>query len=1332
MGCRMETRGDDMPTSSRLAKFFSLALIIALACTSLEAQTIKTPSRFVPGDATIAPAANDQSSPELSQGGTTLLAVWADNRANSTGGYEGETSWDIYGVRIDESGNPLEAVPFAIASGPASQRNPRASWNGSAWLVVFESVDFSGTGSYYQASLEALRVGPDGDVLDPKPIKIYNDTPVGATWSVASDDLGWVIVNQGTSVTGDLVASRISAQGALLDPGPRSLVEGTYYMRGNVRLAHAGGVFLLAYEESMTGSSPTNAVRFDSGLNVLDETPIGLAPTPLARLVSNGSEFYAVWNEQLPDFTTAVMGTRIATGGQKLDGAGDNISGPNPPGAYTTTSVAWDGSQWKVTWASSTEMRIATVSATGQVINPGGIAIPGAEAGVSASAGNGSVQLARQEFVAANNNSDVLTNHIDASDVATAEHTLSIGAPSQLRVDLASGSSSTMMVYRSRTASRIRILAQPLNASGDPMTPEPVELESTEGNSYPGYPAVAWNGSFYMVAWNNADGVVAKRIQPDGTPVDAAPIQVMNPGFGSVDVEALGDDFLVVGLRCGINCQYVFPIAARVGGTDGVVLDATPIQMGGVFSSGPRLAVLDGRWLIVWRANVTHDDCLASTLGTFIDATGAKTPDFQVHGYYSSCGGNGIFTIGLGSSGSAALMVQSQELTSGVETDLLGRFIDPDGTVHPYVNLTPWKDDQYRPQVAWDGSQFVVVWQDQKTDLGGDWSLEQLDARSDLMGMRISPGGIVIDPQGFVVSNSPLGEAYPNVTASAGRTLIAGSVVRNEAPVINYRVGYEIVDSSEGSWPVAVASADPTGGDVPLSVSFSSAGTLDPDGTIAAFLWDFGDGEVSTESDPTHTYTVGGPHVATLTVTDGDGKQTTQELLVNALEPNLPPVAVASSDITSGPAPLAVIFSADGTYDPDGFVGNLQWSFSDGGTYYGSNAYHTFYQEGTHQATVTAFDGRGGSTISTPVIVTVTPAPEPPVASNVPSVLNGAAPLTVSFDGGGSYDPDGTVVSWSWVFGDGVTASGPVVSHKYNASGYFNVLLTVNDDQGKSQTSQVTIHVMSGGPSAYATGDAGTALGRIFFGSYLDTQSQNSVAEILEESQTGGSPQSRKSQLEHTWSLTVVPGGAQTFFVDAWHTANAEGDDFVFEYSRDNASWVPMVTVTKTTDDGMLQSYVFGEDVTGQLWVRVRDLDRTAGHAQQDRVYVEEMFVSSSASTGFCGEAGMASAPAGLLTLTPAPLGQVALTWGASCVATDNDYAVYRGRMGDFRSHVPVQCSTGGATNATIDLDAEDSYYLVVPNDSYQEGRYGRSGTGELIPAGPTSCYPAAPVSGCP
>ncbi|HEX6849851.1 MAG TPA: PKD domain-containing protein [Candidatus Polarisedimenticolaceae bacterium] len=1415
-------------TSSR--SFVSTFLLLASVVAVPAAAGPRIPSRFVPGDAAVSPAVRNQVTPFLSRGGSTVLALWSDDRANDTGAYEGETSWDIYGMRFDASGNALDALPIPIATGPASQRSPRAAWNGTNWLVVFESVDFGGTG-YYQASLEALRVAPDGRVIDPKPIKIYNDTPVGSTWAVASDGAGWVVVNQGTSVTSDLVGSRISADGVLLDPGPRSLVKATYYLRGNVRLEFAGGVFLLTYEESMTGYDPTNAIRFDAGLNLLDGAPFGLAPAPLSRLASNGSGFYAVWNEQLPDYTMAVKGTRIGTSGQKLDGAGVNVSGPNPPAAYTTTSVTWDGSNWRVTWGAADATRVARVSGSGQVLDPGGVAAPGPKSGISASAGNGTVQLAWSEF--ANGNEDTYSAHVDSGNAAGPNRTLSAGAPTQMRVDVATNGNGFMMVYRSSSASRNRVLAQPLDANGNPTTVEPIELDAATSTSYPGSPSVAWNGSLYLAAWNNAGGVVARRVQPNGAPLDAAPTVVMNPGFGPVDVEALGGDFLVVGLRCGINCEYVNPIAARVRGADGVVLDTTPIGISGTFSSNVRVGALGGRWLVVFQDNATHDNPYATTDGVFVDAGGGKAPEFTIHGPYSSAGGNGIFGIGLASSGSVALMVQSQELTSGVETDLLGRLIDPDGTVHPAVNLTPWKDDQYRPRAAWDGAQFVVVWQDQKTALGGDWSLEQIDARSDLMGMRITPSGSIVDPQGFVVSNSPVGETYPNLAATGGRTLIAGSYVRNTSPFVSYRIGYELYGTGGNAWPVASASAAPTAGDVPLTLSFSSTGSSDPGGGAVSYAWDFGDGATSTEADPDHLYATGGPYVATLTVTDLAGAASVQTLLVNVLEPNLPPVAASSSNVSSGPAPLDVIFSASGTYDPDGFVGNLEWTFSDGGSYWGATAYHTFEQPGTYQASVTAFDGRGGTGSTAPLTITVGPplppaapsslsaiaftpdwinltwtdnannedgfkvercqgaaaycgatpsawAPlattgrnidyygdtglpptttfsyrvraynvsgdsplsnistattptEPPVAVNAPSVLNGPAPLAVTFDGRGSYDPDGTIVSWSWVFGDGASQSGALANHTYAGSGYFYTTLTVTDDDGATNSAYATIHVEEGGVRSVASGDGGTPFGAIFSGTYLDTRTQDGLAEVLIESQLGGSPPTRTSALEHEWSLTVAAGATQTFYLDAWHSPNAEGDDFLFEYSRDRVSWTPMVTVSGTVDSGTLQSYGFGGDVTGTLWVRTRDLDRTAGRAQPDKVYVDEMFVSSSMSAGRCGEVGSAAAFVGqALTVSKDLYGQLSLSWGASCVATDNDYAVYQGRLGEFASHVPVLCSTGGATAATIPAAAGDVYLLVVPNDGYYEGRYGLSGSGAEIPAGPTRCYPAAATRGCP
>jgi glucose/arabinose dehydrogenase len=68
--------------------------------------------------------------------------------------------------------------------------------------------------------------------------------------------------------------------------------------------------------------------------------------------------------------------------------------------------------------------------------------------------------------------------------------------------------------------------------------------------------------------------------------------------------------------------------------------------------------------------------------------------------------------------------------------------------------------------------------------------------------------------------------------------------------------------------PVAVASANPTSGQAPLAVTFSSAGSSDPDGNPITYSWNFGDGTTSTAANPTKTYSTNGTYTATLTVRD--------------------------------------------------------------------------------------------------------------------------------------------------------------------------------------------------------------------------------------------------------------------------------------------------------------------------------------------------------------------------------------------------------------------------------------------------------------------------------
>ena len=951
-----------------IAFVLTLSLVVAATAASI------TPSRYVPGDNLIGQAAGDQMSPQIASGGNIYLSVWADKRAILTGfgNFDFETSTDIYATRLDEFGTPLDTIPFPVTTGPGSQDNPKVVWNGTNWLVVYESYTLNGTGYYYEKSLEAVRVSPSGEVLDPTPIKIYNVVPDTGMWSVASDGNRWMIAFQGTAASNDLMALRISADGVVLDPPIHTLVPATYFLRFHLRLVYANGVYLLTWAEP-----DTKGIRFDQDLNVLDSAPLSLVTGfPLADIKSNGSQFYAVWNYQDPwNYQISVTGSRISTDGVMLDGTGVDISQANKPAPDTTTSVVWDGTNWKAIW-SYQGVSIARIAPDGQVLEPGGIAFADLNSGPAASSPSGSVEIVWSTFgQPLVNTYDVLSVAISNGNVASPIAPVSTGAPAQLRPDVAAGNNGYMIVYRSEISEAGRVMVQPLDLAGNPLTSEPIQLASGDTFTGPDTPAVAWNGSLYMVTWSINNKILAQRVQQDGTIVDANPIVVMT-GTGSTDVSGLGEVFLVTG-RYVANTypETIYPIAARVNGTDGTVLDPAPLLVGSSYTRYVAVTAMNNRWLVVWQENFSHDDPLAATAGAFIDPNGSFTPSFTVYGIYTTS----VYSYGpsVASNGTTALVVQNAEISSGVEMDLAGQIVYDNGSLGSSITLTPWEGNQYRPRVAWDGSNFIIAYQDQRNRLA-EWELDQLDARSDLFGMRVGADGTILDPKGFLFSNSTNAEAFPNVTAANGVSLMLASIMR-QAPYASYRVGYELLGTASNAWPVAVASANPNGGISPLPVNFSSVGSTDLDGSISTYSWDFGDGGSSNLANPSHTYTSGGPFVATLTVSDDQGAQSTTTVLVKALKPNILPIANASADKISGPAPLDVTFFATGSYDPDGSLGNFRWDFSDGNQYWGPTVYNTFYANGVYTAQLTVFDNFGASSSDT-ITITVT-------SSNIAPIL---------------------------------------------------------------------------------------------------------------------------------------------------------------------------------------------------------------------------------------------------------------------------------------------------------------------------------------------------------
>jgi PKD repeat protein len=178
-----------------------------------------------------------------------------------------------------------------------------------------------------------------------------------------------------------------------------------------------------------------------------------------------------------------------------------------------------------------------------------------------------------------------------------------------------------------------------------------------------------------------------------------------------------------------------------------------------------------------------------------------------------------------------------------------------------------------------------------------------------------------------------------------------------------------------------------------------------------------------------------------------------------AAGPNMAPTA----DFTTAIANRAVTFNASGSSDPDGSIASYAWDYGNGTTGTGVNPTYTYPADGTYPVKLTVTDNLGGTaTVTKNVTVAGNKLP-------VAAYTWTAAGLAVSFNGAGSSDPDGSIASYSWDFGDGASGTGATASHAYGAAGGYTVSLTVTDNQGESSTTTKLVAAGNGQPAVVAS-----------------------------------------------------------------------------------------------------------------------------------------------------------------------------------------------------------------------------------------------------------------------
>jgi PKD repeat protein len=153
-----------------------------------------------------------------------------------------------------------------------------------------------------------------------------------------------------------------------------------------------------------------------------------------------------------------------------------------------------------------------------------------------------------------------------------------------------------------------------------------------------------------------------------------------------------------------------------------------------------------------------------------------------------------------------------------------------------------------------------------------------------------------------------------------------------------------------------------------------------------------------------------------------------------------------------------VRFNASGSYDPDGALIAYFWDFGDGSNATGVNVTHRYTKNGIFVVTVTVTDNDGATSSDTCTITVNTP----PVADAGPDHVCLVGDV-VYFNGSGSYDPDGEILTYQWNFGDGVNATGSTVTHSYADAGTYTVTLTVTDNLGSLDGATCTVTVFLNG-----------------------------------------------------------------------------------------------------------------------------------------------------------------------------------------------------------------------------------------------------------------------------
>ncbi|HTN52066.1 MAG TPA: hypothetical protein VML50_06655, partial [Anaeromyxobacter sp.] len=449
------------------------------------------------------------------------------------------------------------------------------------------------------------------------------------------------------------------------------------------------------------------------------------------------------------------------------------------PDAQRTPAVAFDGIRFLVAWVDrrsgeAGEIWAARVTADGTLLDPAGIPVAtgdGDRPVLAAAAGGGAFLVAWQElpsefqprpFRAARLSGDGTL--LDAAPVA-------LGADGDRLGALAAtfdGTEFRIAWSSSATFDPIRLSTVRLPVTGPP--PGPAMVVRTGQAPVYDYlpappPAIACAGETCAVAWAPSGVLQAVPVSRSGV-LPGLTVATAGADAPALSFDGAGyllvwqDDRLGTG-RPDVSAVRLDPTGALVGG------GTFPLATGGARFT-PAVAFDGAHHVVVWEE---RDAAGSDVLGTRVAPDGTIADAI----FLPVAAGPGAQLAPAVAAGPGGALVAFEDTGADLSGDVAAARVGPDGMV---LDPTPFlvsrsANRELRPAVAFDGTAWLVVWEDSRASGTRD---------ADVYGARVAADGTVLDPAGFAISDTVAFEGHPAVAGCAGGWRVAWEDHRHGQP----------------------------------------------------------------------------------------------------------------------------------------------------------------------------------------------------------------------------------------------------------------------------------------------------------------------------------------------------------------------------------------------------------------------------------------------------------------------------------------------------------------------------------------------------------------------